>query len=1008
MVDILSYISKKIENGMSFDNLVGNLLSYKPEIWGYTEQNYETIGSEFGAESNSLYYLPVGNYKLTNLPNSPLATDFVNISVYEQNGKKLITCDAGGNEKYITELTSVTSPIVWSDISDIDSVGNNIIPFSIGNTPPTNTTMIWIDTSKLHLNNSISLKCYSNKSWVSYDIENNMLQSIYDPNNIRKDPYTAVIEAIDALVDGRLSKFYIHREDTDIHITIDDRELYDTLILEKNIPIIFAEDGELYTEILGILQTRLETGLDYAISEQIISESTDKIDEHISTHITQEMIDNWDSKSSADHTHYLDGRVNLTIDNIAGFIDKWVTKETTIVNWQSVCYGDGKFVVIPYYNTGVNTFYYSIDGIIWHTSTVGEEPRIWKCICYGDGKFIALSFDSILAYSTDGITWTEVTMTSIARNWFSICYGDGKFIAVAYNSKTFAYSADGIIWVEVNINTEGFYWISICYGNGKFIAITSSDNLFAYSTDGITWATARISVANNVWTSLCYGNGKFVIVGMDGSIAYSTTGITWVEILVKNEERYWISVCYGNGKFVVLDYGTDIFAYSVDGINWVEDRIGTPSNWSSIAYGNAKFIAVSHNYIFGKLGVVIFPHDKFSTEISERVYEISSFDILSSSEEVADLLDSKYHNGNTLYVEDESGITIWKKIIDNSKFGTPNYKEGLKDFSILSPTNYSSISNTPNTFSGYNISDAVSKNELEAVKDVTHYVYTPSEYQIDAIGDSDIYVGIQKTLSNDGGGTEEYPMSTPHAELDVILAADAKTKSSSVQTHKCNCEADKCAYIERWIEGSIGTTNIEWIDICYGDGKYIAIGYDNETPCMSIAYSSDGLIWNFANIPSDVIDIRLYSVCYGDGKFVAVGELVAGGGAPIVYSSDGINWKVYLNIDLASLCSVCYGDGKFVAISEYDTVYTYSTDGINWTYCDIDSSTWTTGWKSICYGDGKFVVVGVCNNIAYSVNGIDWVVFDASPDTNTILLSVCYGNGKFVALGNDGNTDMYY
>ena len=425
-------------------------------------------------------------------------------------------------------------------------------------------------------------------------------------------------------------------------------------------------------------------------------------------------------------------------------------------------------------------------------------------------------------------------------------------------------------------------------------------------------------------------------------------------------------------------------------------------------YGNAKFIAVSHNYIFGKLGVVIFPHDKFSTEISERVYEISSFDILSSSEEVADLLDSKYHNGNTLYVEDESGITIWKKIIDNSKFGTPNYKEGLKDFSILSPTNYSSISNTPNTFSGYNISDAVSKNELEAVKDVTHYVYTPSEYQIDAIGDSDIYVGIQKTLSNDGGGTEEYPMSTPHAELDVILAADAKTKSSSVQTHKCNCEADKCAYIERWIEGSIGTTNIEWIDICYGDGKYIAIGYDNETPCMSIAYSSDGLIWNFANIPSDVIDIRLYSVCYGDGKFVAVGELVAGGGAPIVYSSDGINWKVYLNIDLASLCSVCYGDGKFVAISEYDTVYTYSTDGINWTYCDIDSSTWTTGWKSICYGDGKFVVVGVCNNIAYSVNGIDWVVFDASPDTNTILLSVCYGNGKFVALGNDGNTDMYY
>ena len=68
MSNILSYISTKIKNGLEFDTFVGNLLAYKPDLYGYTEQDYELIATEFAVDSNSLYYLPAGNYKLINLP----------------------------------------------------------------------------------------------------------------------------------------------------------------------------------------------------------------------------------------------------------------------------------------------------------------------------------------------------------------------------------------------------------------------------------------------------------------------------------------------------------------------------------------------------------------------------------------------------------------------------------------------------------------------------------------------------------------------------------------------------------------------------------------------------------------------------------------------------------------------------------------------------------------------------------------------------------------------------
>ena len=104
----------------------------------------------------------------------------------------------------------------------------------------------------------------------------------------------------------------------------------------------------------------------------------------------------------------------------------------------------------------------------------------WQSVCYGNGKYVAVAYESNkAAYSTDGITWTETTLPSSAK-WCSVCYGNGKFVAVAGNSDTAAYSTDGITWTAATMPSSAS-WSSVAYGNGKFVAVANGSNKAAYA-----------------------------------------------------------------------------------------------------------------------------------------------------------------------------------------------------------------------------------------------------------------------------------------------------------------------------------------------------------------------------------------------------------------------------------------------------------------------------------------------------------------------------------------------
>ena len=168
--------------------------------------------------------------------------------------------------------------------------------------------------------------------------------------------------------------------------------------------------------------------------------------------------------------------------------------------WQSVAYGDGKFVAIPFLDDGDKAAY-SSNGISWTTSSLPEE--LWSVIAYGNGTFVVTGLSTSDAYySTNGVDWSLTSMP-FSDKWGSAAYGNGTFVDVVQNGANAAYSTNGINWTASSGGMPSSdLWMSVAFGNGTFVAVASdADNSAAYSTNGIDWTAATLPLSDN-WISV--------------------------------------------------------------------------------------------------------------------------------------------------------------------------------------------------------------------------------------------------------------------------------------------------------------------------------------------------------------------------------------------------------------------------------------------------------------------------------------------------------------------------
>ncbi len=261
-------------------------------------------------------------------------------------------------------------------------------------------------------------------------------------------------------------------------------------------------------------------------------------------------------------------------------------------NWQSIAYGNGKFVAVA--STGTNPIMTSPDGINWTAQTAPENNQ-WNAVAYGNGRFVAVAGNGTnrVMTSTDGETWTAHAAAE-QNYWMSITYGNGLFVAVSDNGTSRVMtSPDGINWTARSA-AEQNQWLSVTYADGTFVAVAATGtNRVMTSANGTSW-TAHAAAEQNYWTAVTHGGGTFVATAADGinRVMTSTDGETWTA-RVAAEQNVWADATYGNGLFVAVSQsGTNRVMTSPDGATWTA-RTAPASEWREVTYVDGLFVAVA-------------------------------------------------------------------------------------------------------------------------------------------------------------------------------------------------------------------------------------------------------------------------------------------------------------------------------------------------------------------------------------------------------------------------------
>ena len=333
--------------------------------------------------------------------------------------------------------------------------------------------------------------------------------------------------------------------------------------------------------------------------------------------------------------------------------------------WQNLAYGGGTFVVLSYYaKTGRNIALWSDDGgETWNSVTLpdikAKADGNWQSLVYGEGKFIAIGGvvrplyagrNEVVGISSDGgKTWTTKPLpaletktgtTSVISNdgtyypyWARLVYNDNDehFYALS-NWGHIARSDDGQIWAMVLkpsssdlqdaiLGGPGFaphngdYWFSeltvLAYNDGVFLASTefALGGKYAWSVDGTTWTKTSIPSSFNLQADsdqdhIGGPNGTFVVLsyGIGGGISFNYSAGSWTLTQFNEDETASecssterMSVTYGGGRFVSMN--GDRPAYSENGTTWTYPdpkrlltdlpvpSYGTTGEWT-ITYGD--------------------------------------------------------------------------------------------------------------------------------------------------------------------------------------------------------------------------------------------------------------------------------------------------------------------------------------------------------------------------------------------------------------------------------------
>ena len=293
---------KSMYSGPQIDEALAKAAEIADQVNGWTK-----LPSTTDTPVNLNNVTNLGNYTVDNFTNGPsVSVTPLNVSVFALGGANRYQITHIGNDTYQRSYNRESS--VWSKWTYVQSNTSTSIQPSAPADPGENT--VWIDTTNPA--NPV-FKIFIDGEWVEIRSPYMMDKTVYDPNSQATDIFAYIDNAIaGANMDAVQADFSSHTQDATIHVTATEKAAWN----EK-------PTADMVNQSLQSLQSQMESNVisqagnlaqnvngltvDVTDYQADLSEHTGNLNIHPDA--SKQAI--WDGKAAGDHTHHLDGRVQV-------------------------------------------------------------------------------------------------------------------------------------------------------------------------------------------------------------------------------------------------------------------------------------------------------------------------------------------------------------------------------------------------------------------------------------------------------------------------------------------------------------------------------------------------------------------------------------------------------------------------------------------------------------------------------------------------------------------------